>query len=38
VRQPLNSQSIGRWRRYQSQLQPLIEALGPTVSGTLLDK
>ena len=37
VRQPLNSRSIGRWRRYESQLQPLIEALGLSVSGTLLD-
>ena len=38
VRQPLNSRSIGRWRRYESQLQPLIEALAPTVAGTLLVK
>ena len=37
VRQPLNIRSIGRWRRYESQLQPLIEALGSSVSGTLLD-
>jgi len=33
----LNIRSIGRWRRYESQLQPLIEALGLSVSGTLLD-
>ena len=38
VRQPLNIRSIGRWRRYESQLQPLIEALGPSVAGTLLAK
>ena len=37
VRQPLNIRSIGRWRRYESQLQPLIEALGSSVSGMLLD-
>ena len=38
VRQPLNSRSIGRWRRYEAQLQPLIEALDPSVTQTLLAK
>jgi hypothetical protein len=27
VRQPLYASSVGRWRRYERQLQPLIEAL-----------
>jgi tetratricopeptide (TPR) repeat protein len=29
VRQPLYHSSAGRWRHYQDQLQPLVEALGP---------
>ncbi|HVW92691.1 MAG TPA: sulfotransferase [Devosia sp.] len=28
VRQPINRSSIGRWRRYEEWLQPLIDALG----------
>jgi hypothetical protein len=28
VRRPLYSSSVGRWRRYEQQLQPLIKALG----------
>jgi tetratricopeptide (TPR) repeat protein len=28
VRQPLYKSSVGRWRRYESHLQPLLEALG----------
>ncbi len=31
VRQALYSSSIGRWRRYEKHLAPLIEALGPEV-------
>ena len=27
VRQPVNARGIGRWRRYATQLQPLIQAL-----------
>jgi tetratricopeptide (TPR) repeat protein len=27
VRQPLNAASVGRWRRYESQLAPLVETL-----------
>ena len=29
VRQPLYRSSAGRWRNYESQLQPLVRALGP---------
>jgi len=29
VRQPIYCSSVARWRRYERQLQPLIEALGP---------
>jgi hypothetical protein len=29
VRRPLYTTSIGRWRAYRSQLEPLFEALGP---------
>ena len=29
VRQPLYASAVGRWRRYQDELQPLLEALGP---------
>ncbi|HXQ11163.1 MAG TPA: sulfotransferase [Caulobacteraceae bacterium] len=32
VRQPLFSTSVGRWRRYEGRLGPLIEALGPYAS------
>jgi Flp pilus assembly protein TadD len=32
VRQPLFSTSLGRWRRYEARLGPLIEALGPYAS------
>jgi tetratricopeptide (TPR) repeat protein len=28
VRQPIYKSSVGRWRRYEKQLQPLIDALG----------
>ena len=28
VRQPINTRSLGRWRRYEAQLQPMIHALG----------
>lgn len=31
VRQPLYTTSVGRWRKYQSYLKPLLEALGPLV-------
>ena len=30
VRRPLYASSVDRWRRYETQLQPLIEALGAT--------
>ena len=29
VRQPLYSSSVGRWKMYEAELQPLIKALGP---------
>ncbi len=29
VREPLYNRSVGRWKAYESDLQPLIEALGP---------
>jgi hypothetical protein len=32
VRQPIYSSSIGRWRRHEKELAPLIEALGPLAS------
>jgi tetratricopeptide (TPR) repeat protein len=38
VRQPLNAASVGRWRRYESQLAPLIEtlaSLGVALPGSL---
>jgi hypothetical protein len=28
VRQPLYASSVGRWRRYESHLEPLLSALG----------
>lgn len=28
VRQPINARSVGKWRRYERQLRPMIEALG----------
>lgn len=28
VREPIHARAIGRWRRYEAQLQPLIKALG----------
>jgi hypothetical protein len=28
VRQPINTSSIGKWKRYEKHLQPMIEALG----------
>jgi Sulfotransferase family len=31
VRQPIYGSSVGRWRPYRSQLQPLLEALGHPV-------
>jgi hypothetical protein len=27
VRQPIHRRSVERWRRYEKQLQPLVEAL-----------
>ncbi len=33
VRRPLYSSSIGKWRRYERHLDPLIEALGPYAKG-----
>lgn len=33
VRQPLYTSSIGRWRIYREQLEPLLEALGPLAPG-----
>ena len=35
VRQPLFSDSLGRWRRYRDKLAPLIAALGPYGPGDL---
>jgi hypothetical protein len=38
VRQPLNAASVGRWRRYESQLAPMIEtlaSLGVELPGSL---
>ena len=32
VRQPIYRSSVERWRRYESQLGPLLEALGPAAS------
>jgi hypothetical protein len=29
VRQPIYASSVGRWRHYEAQLEPLIRALGP---------
>jgi tetratricopeptide (TPR) repeat protein len=34
VRQPLNSTSVGRWRRYEGLLSPLIRALGDALPDT----
>jgi hypothetical protein len=31
VRQPLYTGSVGRWRRYQKHLGPLLEALGDSI-------
>lgn len=31
VRNPIYQSSVGRWRRYESELQPLVEALGDAV-------
>lgn len=31
VRQPLYASAVGRWRRYENELQPLLAALGPLV-------
>lgn len=33
VRQPIYTTSVERWRRYQGQLAPLLEALGPLAVG-----
>ncbi len=33
VRQPLYKSSVGRWRRYEAFLGPLIAALGPPIAG-----
>ncbi len=33
VRQPIYTSSVGRWKNYERQLQPLIEALGMTGCG-----
>jgi tetratricopeptide (TPR) repeat protein len=33
VRAPLYTSSAGKWRRYEKHLGPLIDALGPTLSG-----
>jgi hypothetical protein len=27
VREPIHTRAVGRWRKYESRLQPLIEAL-----------
>lgn len=35
VRQPIYRSSVARWRRYEKQLQPLIEALGPFADESL---
>lgn len=31
ARQPINKKSVNRWRRYEKQLQPLLEALQPVL-------
>ena len=31
VRQPMYEESIGRWKHYEAELRPLIEALGPDI-------
>jgi tetratricopeptide (TPR) repeat protein len=36
VRQPLYTRSVGRWRRYQGQLKPLLEVLQAGIIGTAL--
>jgi hypothetical protein len=28
VREPINAKAVGRWKRYESRLGPLIDALG----------
>ncbi|GAB6053853.1 tetratricopeptide repeat-containing sulfotransferase family protein [Magnetospira thiophila] len=33
VRQPIYRDALGRWRKYGERLNPLLEALGPLVSG-----
>jgi tetratricopeptide (TPR) repeat protein len=33
VRRPVYSSAIGKWRRYEAELQPLIKGLGGTVGG-----
>lgn len=33
VRQPIYGSSVGRWRRYERHLRPLVEALGPDIAG-----
>jgi tetratricopeptide (TPR) repeat protein len=33
VRQPIYSRSVGRWRRYERHLQPLLDVLAPVVQG-----
>ncbi len=36
VRQPIYNSSVGRWRRYESHLQPLIESLRPEAGKTTI--
>ena len=33
VRQPINRQGIGSWRRFEAHLEPLKQALGPALTG-----
>ncbi len=35
VRKPLSKNSIGRWKRYRSYLDPLVKALGPIVGSNM---
>jgi hypothetical protein len=32
VREPVNTRSVGRWRRYEKHLGPLVDALGDALN------
>ncbi len=36
VRQPMNSKGVGRWKRYETELEPLVKALGPELTSGLV--